>query len=696
MQIWRQRKRTWGSLFLVLLFALTLPQLLFADDEEDEDDEVEQVLVVAPGLALTPGEAIEDLFRTMARLNDPAASCPEAEATALFAPPLPDGAVFGCVRLTNAGDKTGIWRIDFEQVFGGDVQFDALRAGQLETVLANRLNARLSERIGAGRWLASLPISIASGESVELRVLLGSASEMVDADPVLRPETDYLMITAERAHGLGGFFGASSLLLIFFIFFARLLQSTPARRYTFYFAATVLAVASADGYGLYVLPGMTALGSGALDLLLEIAQVVFHLSFVTAFLKAAIPDRRLTRFLPLITLGIGFLLVLAAGLSFALGGLDGALAYHDLGYELDPLLEGDSLGVPLVLGALATLLWIMVLVSAATLLLQSRSDGALLFALGAGILVLGLLLVSFGEDLLPGLGDDHFALPYIFLIDAVLFAAAIVRQTFGLRDQRDAAIRQELAATQEKMRLADTLLDARRDTARARALAEQRRTQMALTGHDLRQPLTSLRMALAEAREVNPSLGETLSSSLDYLTAVLEGTRSSAAETSEGFEPEASPTEPEDVPLQIVLSNVGRMFADEAAAKGLQLEIHPTNEVVLAQPVGLIRMVSNLVSNAIKYTSVGRVSIAVRPSGSLASIEVQDTGPGLSPEEAASIRQANTRGATSDGVDGDGIGLSSVEALARKSGLTLRIDSTPGKGSCFAIDGLRLAEGQAL
>ncbi|MEM1362940.1 MAG: HAMP domain-containing sensor histidine kinase [Pseudomonadota bacterium] len=693
MRNYAQRRKTSVRLLFVLLIAITLPQLAFADDEEDDGDEV---LVVAPERALIPGAEIDDLFQIMGRLNDPEEHCPQNSAPALFAPPLPSDGLLGCVRLINSGDRPGIWRIDFEQVFGGDVRVDVRRFGQSETVLENSLNAPFEKRIGSGRWLASLPISIASGESVELRVALGSASDMADADPVLRPESDYVAMTSERTLGFGGFFGASLLLLIFFAFFARLLQSVPARRYTFYFAATVLAVASAEGFVASLLPGLTALGSGALDLLLEIAQVVFHLSFIAAFLSAALPGYLLTRSLPVLTFCTGGLLVAAAVLSFALGGLDGALAYHDLGYELDPLFEGNTLGIPLILGALATLLWIVVLSAASILLLRARSSGARLFALGAGLLILGLLLVSFGEDLLPGLGDDHFALPYVFLLDAVLFAAAIVRQTFGLRDQRDAAIRQELAATQEKMRLADTLLHARRDTARARALAEKRRAQLALTGHDLRQPLTSLRMALSEARELNPSLGETLSSSLEYLAAVLEETRSDTwpdVSGDLGSETNVIAPEVEAVPLQVVLSNVGRMFAEEASAKGLILEINPTDLVAQAEPIALIRMTANLVSNAVKYTKTGRVLVAAKPSGDFATLEVSDTGPGLAPEEAEAIRQDYQRGASSAGVDGEGIGLSSVQALARKWDLTLRIDSTPGHGSCFAIDGLPLASG---
>ncbi len=615
-----------------------------------------------------------------------------------MAPPLPDGAIAGCLRIRNAGDTAGIWRIDFEQVFGGNVRFEVIRASGAETVLSNWLDAPLPDRVGAGRWLASLPIPLAPGEIAEVRVAIGAGEEMADADPVLRPETDYDAILTERALGFGGLFGASLLLVVFYIAFARLLQSEPARRYAWYFAATVLTFASVEGYAAYLLPRATALTSGALDLGLEIAQVVFHLAFVLAFLRGAVPGTWLTRSLPALTAFTGALLVSAVGLSLALNGIDGAIAYHDLGYELDPLLEGEGLGIPLLLGAVANLTWILLLLAASVVLLSARADGAGLFALGAGILVAGLVLNSFSEELLPGLGDDHYGLPYIFLLDGVLFAAAIVRQTFGLRDQRDTAIRQELEATQEKMRLADTLLAARRDTARARDLAERHRARLALTGHDLRQPLTSLRLAMTEASRDNPELGRTLATSLDYLTTILDGTLAdsrpeAAPEPQDGGHPAAPlPAAAETVPLQVVLSNVVRMFGDEASAKGLSLEVAPTDIAVRTEPVALIRMVANLVANAIKYTDAGTVRVAARVVDDRAVLEVTDTGPGLSADEAEAVQADYVRGAASSGTPGEGIGLSSVQDLAASLGVSLRIASTPGQGACFALEGVMVAE----
>jgi signal transduction histidine kinase len=120
----------------------------------------------------------------------------------------------------------------------------------------------------------------------------------------------------------------------------------------------------------------------------------------------------------------------------------------------------------------------------------------------------------------------------------------------------------------------------------------------------------------------------------------------------------------------------------------LSLRAAETSAVVATEPVALIRMMSNLVSNAVKYTDDGGVLLGVRRRGRHFAIEVYDTGAGLTRDEIDLIRQSYSRGGTSDGIEGEGIGLASVDAMAGENQLTLSIRSRPGSGSCFAIEGL--------
>jgi two-component system, sensor histidine kinase LadS len=110
-----------------------------------------------------------------------------------------------------------------------------------------------------------------------------------------------------------------------------------------------------------------------------------------------------------------------------------------------------------------------------------------------------------------------------------------------------------------------------------------------------------------------------------------------------------------------VLTGIAEMFTSEAEAKGLKLRL------VLAAPDAnvaaypLMRVVSNLVSNAIKYTRTGRVIIALRRRETGYFVEVHDTGPGLAGVAFAQALGRNHRlDRDLDAAEGTGLGLSVV------------------------------------
>ena len=96
-----------------------------------------------------------------------------------------------------------------------------------------------------------------------------------------------------------------------------------------------------------------------------------------------------------------------------------------------------------------------------------------------------------------------------------------------------------------------------------------------------------------------------------------------------------------------------------------------------------MRMVSNIVSNAIKYTDTGRVLMGCRRKADMLSIEVHDTGPGLSETEIAHVLQPYARMAHDSG--GTGLGLSIVRSSVEAMGGTAELRSRPGAGTTVAI-----------
>ncbi len=124
-----------------------------------------------------------------------------------------------------------------------------------------------------------------------------------------------------------------------------------------------------------------------------------------------------------------------------------------------------------------------------------------------------------------------------------------------------------------------------------------------------------------------------------------------------------------------------------AHAKGVALigEVSPLAVSVMADTARVRQVLTNLVSNAIKFTPEGSVAIRAKVSGSEAEIAVVDTGIGIAPEALGRIfdefRQADETIAAKYG--GTGLGLSIARQLIELQGGRMGVESSPGHGSRF-------------
>ena len=124
------------------------------------------------------------------------------------------------------------------------------------------------------------------------------------------------------------------------------------------------------------------------------------------------------------------------------------------------------------------------------------------------------------------------------------------------------------------------------------------------------------------------------------------------------------------------------MFGEEARNKGLDLRVVPSGAVVNTAPLALMRIVSNLVSNAIKYTEDGRVLLGCRRRDGHLCIEIHDTGPGMSESELARLAKPYERASDAPGT---GLGLALVHELAATAKLDIQLASAPGKGTSAIV-----------
>jgi signal transduction histidine kinase len=149
------------------------------------------------------------------------------------------------------------------------------------------------------------------------------------------------------------------------------------------------------------------------------------------------------------------------------------------------------------------------------------------------------------------------------------------------------------------------------------------------------------------------------------------------------------------VALEPLLQALAAEQASAAQRKGITLEVDlSAAHGVEAHTDGtrLGRLLSNLLSNGIRYTSTGRVRLHSRwrkDGGPPALVlTVEDTGTGLASEDDESIFQPYQRGkagkSDSDS-GGSGLGLSVVDRLIHELGLTLEVFSEQGQGSRFEL-----------
>lgn len=227
---------------------------------------------------------------------------------------------------------------------------------------------------------------------------------------------------------------------------------------------------------------------------------------------------------------------------------------------------------------------------------------------------------------------------------------------------------------------------------KAKSMAEDatasRTRFVAAASHDLRQPLNAARLYLESISR--DGLSPTDTDSLDgvelalknldgLLAALLDISRLDSG----GLQPE-----PSDFRLQPLFDDLAREYQSVAQIKGLKLIVMPTSAAVHSDLALLETVLRNLLSNAIKYTEAGRILMGVRRKGDRISIEVRDTGIGISGENLSRIFDEFWRapGSSTSSAAGTGLGLSIVERICQLLGTQVQVDSTPGKGSIFSLE----------
>lgn len=259
------------------------------------------------------------------------------------------------------------------------------------------------------------------------------------------------------------------------------------------------------------------------------------------------------------------------------------------------------------------------------------------------------------------------------VVDAIMMGLGVAdryrQQMAASREEERRALRQA-----EQNLILNTRLQALEERyTLASELVMSRDTNIKNTVHDLRQPLHALRLNVKniqtiqnESEDQDQKFEDTFSYLETLISGILQdsvqGMPKESFQTRERNEDAASA----DVGLSKVLNSVYDMFLSDAEEKGLEFRYVKTSLRSSLDSYTLMRMISNLVSNAIKYTSEGKILLGVRRIGNSIQIEVHDTGIGLSEDDFVRVQSREVRLNEND-ADGEGLGLTIVRELASQN-----------------------------
>jgi two-component system, sensor histidine kinase LadS len=273
----------------------------------------------------------------------------------------------------------------------------------------------------------------------------------------------------------------------------------------------------------------------------------------------------------------------------------------------------------------------------------------------------------------------------VLLADAAFMGLAILDRFNQLKRARQQAMEASISETRRNLDLSRRLADLEEQYELAVALAHSSERRIADTVHDLRGPLSALRLnvqRLLHGRSGGPAR-EDFDGTFDYLEGLVstELARFSAAAPPDTADDTA---DADPFPINLVLGAISEMFESAAAAKGLRLRHVRCAAPVDLPPLVLMRIAGNLVSNAIKYTPAGKVLIGCRRRAGRLWLEVHDTGPGMTEDEFAHVltRQVRLDGTEAEGA---GLGLAIVQDLVIAHGLELRLLARRGSGCSVAV-----------
>ncbi|MGF6879247.1 ATP-binding response regulator [Paraburkholderia sp. MM5477-R1] len=347
-----------------------------------------------------------------------------------------------------------------------------------------------------------------------------------------------------------------------------------------------------------------------------------------------------------------------------LHALRGVLLYSGPGFAVWFAFQSPQTDLPL--------LHTVLLVTLAAGVFMSNGFDLLNFSTSIPFLLLPSIVLHFGSHTFD---RTILAIVLAFFFCAINVYAMSYRKLF----------RQVVQARVDQQYLAESLA-AQKRVAEEASLAKTR--FFAAASHDLRQPLHAIGLLAASLNDpaATPAQHAKTAGHIVYNVEALNQLFNQVLDLAR-LESGVTQVIRLHFRLSELFDRVGSQYRPQAAAKGLALRIAPTTMVVYDDPVLLERVLSNLLSNAVRYTEQGAIWLGFRRAGRQKGgyIEVRDSGVGMAPQEHERIFEEfyQVENPQRDARQGHGLGLPTVRRLVGLLGGELQLRSAPGRGSVF-------------
>ena len=224
---------------------------------------------------------------------------------------------------------------------------------------------------------------------------------------------------------------------------------------------------------------------------------------------------------------------------------------------------------------------------------------------------------------------------------------------------------------------------------KAEELLKLRERLMLTVAHDIKSPAASISGFVEMSHKASPeerseyidNIGKASSHLLNLVTSLLDYNR---------LENGRVELNPVNFDLDDMITDIIGGFRPQALARGLRLEYvkdgnGSEHDCYNADIFRIRQVIENLLSNALKFTAEGSITLKAGVTDGELSVSVADTGPGMSEYDQQRIFSAFTRLSGAQGVEGVGLGLSISKELVTLLGGNISVKSVKGKGSMFSF-----------